>query len=237
MLARFAHGRLERHVDRVAFWRTGEIDNGLCNRQFALGTAKAFLYIPGGHAQRQRTRVGIADIFTGHAHHAARQIQWVTATVDHPRKPVQGRVGIGTTNRLVQCRYLVVERLAALVEAASTVTQQALQQPDIDFAAVFGQVRGVLQQVEHAPTVAIGGGHQNRKPLIAQGQLPLAQPALFGQGTIDQLAQRRLVQAFEHVDTRPGQQGVVELERGVFGGRADKDQRAVLDVRQEGILL
>ena len=41
----------------------------------------------------------------------------------------------------------------------------------------------------------------------------------------------------EHVDARPRQQRIVHLEGGIFRGRADENQGAVLDVRQEGVLL
>ncbi|MNI57209.1 hypothetical protein D3C73_1122580 [compost metagenome] len=52
-----------------------------------------------------------------------------------------------------------------------------------------------------------------------------------------QFAQGRFVEALEHVDAGAGEQGVVEFERRVFRGRADENQRAVFDIRQERILL
>ena len=48
----------------------------------------------------------------------------------------------------MQSRYLVVEGLPPLVEAPPAVAQQILQQLDADLAALFGQVRGVFQQVQ-----------------------------------------------------------------------------------------
>jgi hypothetical protein len=44
-------------------------------------------------------------------------------------------------------------------------------------------------------------------------------------------------QRLEHVHPRPRQQRVVHFERRVLGGRADENQRAVLDIGQEGVLL
>ena len=38
-------------------------------------------------------------------------------------------------------------------------------------------------------------------------------------------------------DAQAGEQGVVEMEGGVFGGGADEDEGAVFDVGQEGVLL
>jgi hypothetical protein len=51
------------------------------------------------------------------------------------------------------------------------------------------------------------------------------------------LLQRRFIQTFEHIHPRPREQGVVQLERGVFRGGTDKNQGAVFDVGQERILL
>ena len=38
-------------------------------------------------------------------------------------------------------------------------------------------------------------------------------------------------------DAQAGEQGVVEMEGGVFSGGADEDEGAVFDVGQEGVLL
>jgi hypothetical protein len=48
---------------------------------------------------------------------------------------------------------------------------------------------------------------------------------------------RRSRQTFQDEDLAARQQGRVQLERGVFRGRADQDHRAVLDIRQEAVLL
>src|SRR5690554_6411519 len=56
-------------VHRIALGRTGQIDNGLGNRQLALGTAEPLLHIPGIQAQGQGPGIGIADVLAGHAHY------------------------------------------------------------------------------------------------------------------------------------------------------------------------
>ncbi|MNS24541.1 hypothetical protein D3C72_563900 [compost metagenome] len=228
---------LEAHVHRVAFRRAGQIGDGLGHRQFAFGAAETLLHFPGCQAQAQGARVGVADVFAGHAHHAPGQVQRIATAVDHSRKPVQRAVGIGAAHRFVQRGDLVVERFAALVETPTGIAEQALQQVGADFAVVFGQVRGVFQQIEQAPAIAIGGRQQHLEAFIAEGQVALAQAPLFGQRTLHQFAQGRFVEALEHVDAGAGEQGVVEFERRVFRGRADENQRAVLDIRQERVLL
>jgi len=67
--------------------------------------------------------------------------------------------------------------------------------------------------------------------------MELAKALGLGQRARHQLAQGRFVQAFQHIDAGPREQGVVEFERGVFGRGADKNQRAVFHIGQEGILL
>ncbi len=46
-----------------------------------------------------------------------------------------------------------------------------------------------------------------------------------------------LGQSFQQIHPRTGQQGVIQLKGGVFRGGANKDDRAILDMRQKGILL
>jgi hypothetical protein len=58
---------------------------------------------------------------------------------------------------------------------------------------------------------------------------------LLGAG--DQRRQPVVVQASEHQDLGAGQQGGVQLEAGVLGGRTDQHDRPVLHVREERVLL
>ncbi len=232
-----AQCRLEAHVHRVALWRAGQIGDRLSYCQLAFGAAEALLHLPGRQAQAEGAGIGIADIFAGHAHHAPGQVQGVATAVDHPRKPVQRAVGVGAAHRLMQGGNLVVERFAALVEPSAGVTEQALQQVGAHLAVVFGQIRGVFQQIQQAPAIAIGGGQQHLEAFVAEGQVALAKPTLLGQRTVDQLAQSRFVEALEHIDPSPREQSVVQFKRGVLGGGADENQRAVFDIGQERILL
>ena len=209
MFGRLAQRGLEAHVHRIALRCAGDVGDGLGHCQLAFGAAQAFLHVPGGQAQAQGSRVGVADVLAGHAHHATGDVQRVAAAVEHACEPVQGAIGVGAAHRLVQRGNLVVERLAALVETPPAVAEQALQHLDVDLAAIFGKVRGILEEVEHAPAIAIGGRHEHLEGVVTDAQVALAQPALFRQRTVDQFAQRRFVQALEHIDPRPRQQGVV----------------------------
>ncbi|MOA02229.1 hypothetical protein D3C78_1216720 [compost metagenome] len=137
----------------------------------------------------------------------------------------------------MQCRNLVVKRFSAFVETPAAVAEQALQELDVNFTAIFGQVRGIFQKVEHAPTVTVGSGHEHLEGFVTDPQLALAEATLFSQGTVDQLAQGHLVQTFEYIDPCAREQCIVQFERRVFGSGTNENQRAVFNVRQERVLL
>ena len=125
---------------------------------------------------------------------------------------------------------LVVEGLAALVEAPAAVAQQVLQQFGCDLAAILGEVGGILQQVEQAPAIAIGSSQENLEALFWQAQALFTQALLLAQRTLHQLAHGRLVQAFQDINAGARQQCVVQLEGGILGSGANKDQRAVFHI-------
>ena len=212
-------------------------------RQLSLRAPQPLLDLPGVEPQGERPRVRVADVLGGDAHEAPREVEGVASAVEHPREPVQRTVRARPADRLVQGGDLVVERIAPLVEAPP---RAAFEHPQHRFfgqdagavRAVRGEVRGDLQQVQRAPGVAVGGLGQ--QPAQRRGHLDphRAQPA-FGvrERPIDHGFDRAGVQRLQDVDPRPGQQGVVELERGVLRRRPHEDDRPVLHVRQEGVLL
>ena len=66
----------------------------------------------------ERARIGVADIFAGHAHHATREVKRVTTAVEHSAEPVQCRIRGTATHRFVQGADLVVKHVTALVKTA-----------------------------------------------------------------------------------------------------------------------
>ncbi len=137
----------------------------------------------------------------------------------------------------MQCRNLIVEGLAALVEAPPGIAQQALQQVDANLTIVFSQVRGVFQQVEETSTVTVSRRQQDLETLLPQAQMALAQPLVLAQRSLQQLLHRGFIETLEHIHPRPREQGIVEFKRGVFSGGTNKNQRAVFHIGQECILL
>ena len=239
--ARVLHRLAEGHVGRVALGHAGEVDHGLGDGELALGAAEALVGLPGVEGDAQRTRVGVADVLARHAHHAPGDVEGVAAAVEHAREPVQGRVRVGAAHGLVQRRDLVVEQVAALVEAPHVGDRHLRQHrlADAPPAALvrLGEVGGDLEQVEGAARVAVrglGDALQRR----AVGLHPPAQAALgVGEGPLEHGEQRLAPERAQDVGAHAREQRVVELEGRVLRGGADEDHLARLHVRQEGVLL
>jgi hypothetical protein len=86
---------------------------------------------------------------------------------------------------------------------------------------------------QHVAAVAVGHRLQRRAGLPVDRQR--ASRVLFRPP--DQGFEAGVVESFEHEHLRAREQRGIEFERGVFGGCADQHDGAVLDHRQEGVLL
>ncbi len=140
---------------------------------------------------------------------------------------------------VVQRGDLVVELFAAFVEATSAVGQDLQQGVRGDLAAfVLRQFGRDLQQGQRAADVAVGGGGDFQQGFVRDAQRFVAQAALaIFQRALQRGADVLRRDRFHHVHAAARQQCRVQFERGVFGGGADKQDGAALDVRQESVLL
>jgi len=75
---------------------------GLRDRELALRTAEPLVGLAGLEGQRERARVGIADVLGSHAQHAPGHVARITAAVEHAAQPVERGIGVGAAHRL--CR-------------------------------------------------------------------------------------------------------------------------------------
>ena len=114
---------------------------------------------------------------------------------------------------------------------------------DADAIAVIGGgfgrgLDGQFQRVEHAAGVAVGHVHQVRQRIVVELDVELAVAALgIGQRLASDREEVVLRERLELEDAAAADQRLVDLEIGVLGGRADQDDRAVLDPRQQRVLL
>ncbi len=121
-----------RDVGGVALRRAGEVEHRLGERELALGRAQALVGFDRIEREPQRARIGKPDVLGGHADHAPPDIERVGAAVEHAAQPVQRGVGVAAAHRLVQRGDLVVEGLAALVEAAQAARDRAFDEGQVD---------------------------------------------------------------------------------------------------------
>src|ERR1700761_727255 len=132
---------------------------------------------------------------------------------------------------------LVVELLAALVEATRAVGQYLGQRGVVD-GVVVGQFRGDFQQRERTTHVAIGGVCDQAKRFVGDLQGQFTETAFrIGQRALERGDDVVDGDRFQYMYAATREQRRVQFERRVFGGGADEDDHATLDMRQEGILL
>ena len=173
--------RAEGRVDRIRFWREGEIHDSLGQRQIAFRRAEKIVGFFRGEAQIQRFRRGQADVFDRHAHDAPREIERIFAAGKHAAQPVKRRVGIGVAHALVQRGDQVVVLFAGFV-----VHQHALLRGfgrdgfgDV-FAAVRGrELRRNFQRVVGVADVSAGVAGDQFERIVVGSQVQRAQAAFF----------------------------------------------------------
>jgi hypothetical protein len=103
----------------------------------------------------------------------------------------------------VQGRDLVVESLAALVEAPPALAGQLPEHRLVNDAR-GRDVGGQFQQAEQAAGVAVGHGGQRGPQLRREAEIESAKTALgVRQRPLDQAEHVRLGQRAQHVDPRP----------------------------------
>ena len=187
-------------------------------------------------------RVGHTDVFSGEDDDAPGDEQRVLARFQHPGEPVDRGVGIRGAHGLdergdglvVGVAVLVVHRGAALQDLFHEVAAHPL-----DAGVVRpGDVRRELESVEDNPCVARGDGQQEAERIVVELDALASEPALrVGERPLRderELAVRERLEP-EHPCARKERGD--NLERGVLGGRADEGDRAVLDVRENRVLL
>ena len=145
-------------------------------------------------------RVGQADVFPGHAHHAARQVARVCTTIEHAAQPVQRCIGVRTTHGFVQRRDLVIKVIAAFVKTAGIECQRILQKSGVYLRDARRRRRTgrLLQQVEQAARVAVGITHQGVDRAVVQ----LQTRQLAGLRAAHQGLQLFVAEHLQHIDLR-----------------------------------
>ena len=100
------------------------------------------------------------------------------------------------------------------------------------------ELRGELQHVQRPARVAVG--QPRDRPQSGVGGAHAARtesPLGIGQGRLHDRHELVLAERAQHVHAAAREQCGIHLERRILGGGPDEDDRALLDVRQKGVLL
>src|SRR5256884_377612 len=89
-------------VDGVGFGCERKVDGGFGEGEVAFGRTEEIEGVFGRERHGQGVGVGRPDVFAGHAHHAAREVERIFAGFDHAREPIEGGVRIGVAHGFVE---------------------------------------------------------------------------------------------------------------------------------------
>ena len=231
--SRQRHRLVEGGVDRVRFGRGGEIDRDLRQRQFALGRAQHLVGIARRDRQRQRLRVGHADILARHPDQPPCEEQRILARHQHARQIVQCSIGVRPPHRLVQRRDQIVVPVLLLVVNRRPSLHHLQQRRLVEDFVGLGCKEHLLDQPQQRPPVAIGELEQPGPRLVVDRQFA-PQRRL---GPLCHLLELVRAERIEPQHLRSRQQRRIELETRILGGRADQHHCSVLHHRQKAVLL
>jgi hypothetical protein len=129
------------------------------------------------------------------------------------------------TSQYSERRDLVVELLAALVEAPQVLRQRLLEKRRVDprGAGIHQDLDGVQQP----PRIAVGEADEAGLGIFIE----------FYLGARKQLRQVVRIKRFQNINCGARQQSAIHLERGVLGRGADEREQATLDVGKKRVLL
>ena len=226
---------LEAHVQRIALGREGKIDGGLRQRHIAFRQTNNIHRLPGRDGDPQSLWIGKPNIFGGDADQPPSQEPRIFSGLDHPRQPIERRIGIGIANRFVKRGNQVVVLFSGTVVRKALPLNGLCHYPGIDRLPGHDG-RCQLKCRQCASRIAIRKGDQCVLRLRRDRE-STAQSLGREKRTLDRVAYLGFGQRSkaEHLATR--QKRRRKNKRRILGGRPDKDDAPLLQIRQENVLL
>ena len=235
VLANVALGRRQRAPGGVGLRRERQVDRRLGERVARLRQADVLDRLRGGGRERQRRRVGVADVLGGEDHHPPHDEARVLAALEHHRQVVQRRVRVRAARGLDPGGDVVVVAVALFVVEDRPALQRVLDARERHALLAELRVRSrrasssAFSAVRASPSLRAA---RNSSAPSSTGSASLAAGAR--RSTVADLLGR---QRLQRVDAHAREQRAVDLERGVLGRRADQRHQALLDGRQQRVLL
>src|SRR5436190_6402029 len=228
-------GAAERLDRGVRLGGQRQVDRRLGEVQGALRQADVLHGVRGGDGDLERAGVRVADVLAREDHHPPGDEAGVLAALEHRRQVEQGGIGVGAARGLDPGRDRVVVEVAALVVEDGLALQRVLGHADSD-RAVPDRVAGELERGQRDAGVAAGAGGEELERVVLHLRR-LGDTALVAERAPQQRQHLVVAELSELVDAAAGQKRRVDLEEGVLRRGPDQDDEALLDRRQQRVLL
>ena len=168
------------------------------NRKFPLGRSQPLVNFCGFHRQLRPAGIRERHVFNGHPHHAPRDVAGIATAVQHPHKPVKGRIGVTAPNAFVHRADLVVKVVAPLIKAAHRGGQGLTKKFFVHrrHVSVFCHPAGDVERIQKPPGIAVGQPDQEFPRFFVHGHagnFPRERP-------IYEFVQFVMRQTFQHIN-------------------------------------
>ena len=130
-ITRTAHllkGGIDTLISRIVLLGTSEIDHRFSQRYAPLRPSYAVDCIEGSVCQQQSIGVRKSDILGCADHYSACDKAWIFASFNHPSHPIEGGIGVSSTDRLDECRHKVIVHLTVLIVCQGVFLQLFLHE-------------------------------------------------------------------------------------------------------------
>mmetsp|Transcript_24988 Transcript_24988/g.77862 ORF Transcript_24988/g.77862 Transcript_24988/m.77862 type:complete len:285 (-) Transcript_24988:291-1145(-) len=226
---------LVRAIHRAGLGCKGEVDHCLGNNHTALRHADGVDSLVRSNGLRERARVRQAHIFSSKANQAAGHVARILARCQHAPRVIQRRVRVSPAQGFVHGRYeVVVHVTVAVVHGRAMEGRQHVRL--CHWLGIASPAhRRKLERIERDSSIPVSGGRKRVQGSVVR--LHALEVLVVGERAAQSAFQRVRGELVEDNEVAAGVDGVVEREGWVFGRRADERDGALLDVREQRILL
>ena len=233
-------------VEGVALGRERQVGRGLGEGQRPLRQADELHGVARGQRLRQGLRIGQAHVLAREAHQPPGDVEGILAAGEHAAEPVEAGLRVAVAQALVQGADEVVMLVAGLVVAHGAMLDEPLEVVHVHRVRRLSRValtlfldrrRHGVEQAERLAGIALRQLGEGGEGPLADRHVPVGEAVRARESTLEKGHQVVGRQRLEDEQTHAREQGRVQLEAGILGGRADERDGAAFDPGQQRILL
>lgn len=175
-----------------------------------------------------------SDILGSEAQEPPRQVQGILSPHEHPLDPVTSSITIAITKRFMDGGDDIIMFLAIPIEIDGLLS--CLQDDLIADCAIFCEKESRFEDIQGVTEISVAKFADKKDMIIGQGDGRMFfedQRELF----LDESEYLLISEFFEHEDSAPAEQRIIDGEARILGGCADEDDGAFLYIGQKRILL